>query len=140
MYVYHISESNIKEESKTLMESGIIPEGHMVGIVIDIRPKECKGKDGNKFTLIEFIIRGADNKRYKKSYSVDFMRKYLNQMNIKINSLKECAVSFRPSGDYNNAAAVGFIGASDEDLCDVSVHYYVNEETSYDDYFEKLGL
>lgn len=140
MYAYHISENNIKTESKNFRENEIIAEGHMLGTVIDIRPRECKGKDGNKFTLIEIVIRGEDNKRYKKSYSVDFMRKYLNQLKIKINSLKECAVSFRPSGDYNNAAAVGFIGASDEDLSDVSIHYYINEETSYDDYFEKLGL
>ena len=61
-------------------------------------------------------------------------------MKVKINDLKECAVSFRPSGDYNNAAAVGFIGADEADSTDFKVHYYVNEEVSYDDYFEKLGL
>ena len=74
MYKYFISANNVKAESEILRENVVIAEGHMVGTVIDIRPKECKGKDGNKFTLIEFIIRGVDNKRYKKSYSVDFMR------------------------------------------------------------------
>lgn len=135
-----LPENTLKTDSEKLREKGVIAEGHLLGTVIDIRPRECKGKDGNKFTLIEFIIRGEDNKRYKKSYSVDFMRKYLNQMKFKINNLKNCAVSFRPSGDYNNAAAVGFIGADNEDFSDIRVHYYVNEETSYDDYFEKLGL
>lgn len=117
--------------------------GEIFGFIVDIDAKECVGKNNNKFTLIEFSIKGQDNKRYRKTFSVDFMRAYLKQLDCEIQELTNVVVLVKPTGEYNNIgkfAPVASMNWNSDDAYFAALKY-INEPVVKDwDVFKKLGL
>ena len=124
-----------------MLDIEILQRNELIGYILDINARECTSKNGSKFTLIEFIVKGSDNKKYKKTFSVDFMRNYLKQLNCKIQDLMNVVVIIKPTGEYNNIGKFFPIGTSLTEEDTFILMRYINEpEVKSWDVFDKLGI
>lgn len=118
--------------------------GCMHGVIYDTQPRKITPKDGRPpFTMVDIYVKSDKGQRYKKSYSVDFMRKILNQLKIKMTDVNGLQVFFKQKDEFRNISSLNYIGATVTDagdLTDFRVIAYINEKTNNDTVWKELGL
>ena len=109
------NEETLKEACTAIREVQEMSDDYKAGTIIAIAVRECTRKDEEKtkFNMIDLTV-SSDGRTYKKSYSVDFLRKYLVQLGIKAENAFNAAVMFKPKDKFKNISYLAFIGVSDD--------------------------
>lgn len=113
-----------------------------IGYIDKVKIDECENSEnGQKFTMVRLIIVNEKGKEFKKSYSLEFYRKYINQLGVKSIDLKDTAVIFKKKDRFNNISA--FLPLQIDEDGKMSVFTYEDEDENGEDWrkaLEKLGI
>lgn len=122
-------------------EESIFKSANHIGRIQSIKIRECSNKETNeKFQMIDLIVEEKASV-YKKSYSVDFMKKLLGQMNCKSRDLLNLEVVFSVKQPYGNVGYLGFVHTIETDETQIiDVYTYKEQEETDFDALDKLGL
>lgn len=123
----------------------INPERVHYGRIIDLGVRECKRKDnGGEFEMLDVIVRGSNGKLFTKSFSIDFTRKFLMQLDKKVEDIYNAAVLFSVDRQYKSKISFFAFIARDEEAsadCGEDVYYiakYENEGEDKESVLKKL--
>ena len=123
------------------------PDGIEIGEITEINVLERKTREGNSFQQVELVVRAEDGKTYKKRYSVDFYRKFGNQIGYKAIETIGATVVFKPQPKYKNIGWFAYVTQievnQDEDgnvVYDYGVYQYIDDENDSKEKLEKLGI
>lgn len=123
------------------------PDGIEIGEIAEINVLDRKTREGNAFQQVELVVRAEDGKTYKKRYSVDFYRKFGNQIGYKAIETIGATVVFKPQPKYKNIgwfAYVTQIPHTQDENGNVSYEYdiyqYIDDENDSKEKLEKLGI
>lgn len=134
------SDYKIDEEFLKVMNEA----GYIHGTIINVEPRKITPRDDRpEFTMVDIYVKDIKGRRFKKSYSVDFIRKYLNQLNITVIDLAGKQVLFKQRDEFKNISALTFIAV--KELDDGSGVYpiqvsYINEPKDDTQRWKSLGL
>lgn len=102
-----------KVHAEDIEESFELPENRRVGIISRIDLRECKTEDNKEFVMIDIFVDCGKERR--KSYGVDFLRKYLKQLDLTVDDLIGKVVVITIKNDkYRTVSNLAFV-AKDED-------------------------
>lgn len=120
-----------------------IPDNAEIGFISNFATRECENKETHqKFTLIDVEVKNKRGKRFIKTFSVDFARKYFGQMGYKVKDLVDCVVFFT-RGEYSNIRSffpVVWENLDDNENPYYDIFRYNNEEARDYSIFDKLGI
>ena len=123
------------------------PDGIEIGEIAEINVLDRKTREGNAFQQVELVVRAEDGKTYKKRYSVDFYRKFGNQIGYKAIETMGATVVFKPQPKYKNIGWFAYVirieANKDEDgnvVYDYDVYQYIDDENDSKEKLEKLGI
>lgn len=123
------------------------PDGIEIGEITEINVLDRKTREGNAFQQVELVVRAEDGKTYKKRYSVDFYRKFGNQIGYKAIETIGASVVFKPQPKYKNIGWFAYVVQievnQDEDgnvVYDYNVYQYIDDENDSKEKLEKLGI
>lgn len=125
---------DVENIEKDLTEQSKLKDGQKVGRIIDLDMKDIE-KDGACFTYITVIINAK--KIYEKSFTVDFLRKFLTQFEISGEDLLNKVVVFS-LGRYNKVIGLHLLNRGEDG--DELVHYVDEHTTDVLQKLKKLGL
>lgn len=110
------NEATLKLAEEDIRASQEMSEEYMGGIVTAVAVRECTRKDETKttFSMIDLQVT-SKGKNFRKSYSVDFLRKYLNQLGVKAENLFGAAVMFKTKDKFKNISYLAVIGTNKND-------------------------
>lgn len=112
-----------------------------IGVIESINILDKKTQDGNAFQQFEYTVQAKDGKRYKKRYSIDFIRKYLIQIGRKANDTIGAVVVFRPQPKFKSIGWFAFIDEiMEEDGRFHEIVSYIDYDSDIADKLKKLGL
>lgn len=144
MTITKIQRSEMKDILKEMIADDYFnsPDDVKIGSIENIEVKTCKTKEGQEFEQIIFHVRSDDGKQYNKRMSVDFTRKYFNQLGVKARDLIGQAVVFKVKNKYKECGMFAFLSVEQEDGEDPCyvVNYFRDEEDDFMARLEKLGL
>lgn len=102
-----------KAHAEDIEEYFKLPENRRVGIISRIDLRECKTEDNKEFVMIDIFVDCGKERR--KSYGVDFLRKYLKQLDLVVDDLIGKVVVITIKNDkYRTVSNLAFV-AKDED-------------------------
>lgn len=123
------------------------PEGIEIGEISEINVLDRKTREGNAFQQVELVVRAQDGKMYKKRYSVDFYRKFGNQIGYKAIETIGASVVFKPQPKYKNIGWFAYILQTpinqDENgkiIYGYDIYQYIDDENDSKEKLEKLGI
>ena len=132
---------------KELIDDEMIynPDGVKCGRVVDILVLDKKNRDGQAYEQIQLVIEGDDNRRYTKNWSVDFTRKYFNQLGVKSADVIHAMCVFKVSqARFKNIGMFMFVKEIEDAGIDGRSCYatwaYEDEATDFTERLKKLGL
>lgn len=108
---------------------------------IEVLDKETREKQ--KYSQIQINVRSAEGKRYTKQWSVEFTRKYLNQIGYKAKDIINAVVIFKPDTRFKNIKAFMFLTnlVDDTEEPQYALAPFINEEdANVLARLEKLGI
>lgn len=114
------------------------PEGCKYGRIVDILVLDKKTREGQAYEQIQLVIEGSDRKRYTKNWSVDFCRKYFNQMGVKSADIHHAMVVFKVTDTRFKRIGM-FMFCVTDGVC-VTTEPYEEEGTDFSERLKKLGL
>lgn len=105
----------LKSACEEIRKAQEMSEDYKAGVITGIEVRDCvrKDEDKTKFNMIDLQVK-SNGKTYKKSYSVDFLRKYLLQLGIKAENLFNSAVMFKTKDKFKNIGYLAVIGVDEE--------------------------
>lgn len=117
-------------------------DGAKFGRIVDVIVLDKKTREGQPYEQIQLVIEGEDRKRYTKNWSVDFCRKYLNQLGVKAADLHHAMVVFKIAEQkFKRLGMFIFCVIADNDDGEyVVTEPYQEEGTDYSERLKKLGL
>lgn len=123
-----------------MVEDEIIynPEGCKYGRIVDILVLDKKTREGQAYEQIQLVIEGSDRKRYTKNWSVDFCRKYFNQIGIKSVDIHHAMVVFKVNDTRFKRVGMFMFCVTDDEF--VVTEPYEEEGTDFSERLKKLGL
>lgn len=112
------------------------------GRIVDVIVLDKKTREGQPYEQIQLVIEGEDRKRYTKNWSVDFCRKYLNQLGVKAADLHHAMVVFKiTEPKFKRLGMFMFcIIVEGENGHYISTEPFQEEGTDYSERLKKLGL
>lgn len=124
MKYFEIKEYN-KAQAESIEKSFDLPENRKVGTISRIDLRECKTEDNKEFVMIDLFVDCGKERR--KSYGVDFLRKYLKQLDLTVDDLIGKAVIITIKSDkYRTVSNLAFVGINEEGGLDIVS--YVDEK------------
>lgn len=114
------------------------PEGCKYGRIVDILVLDKKTREGQAYEQIQLVIEGSDRKRYTKNWSVDFCRKYFNQLGVKSADIHHAMVIFKITDTRFKRIGMFMFCVTDGDY--VTIEPYEEEGTDFSERLKKLGL
>lgn len=114
------------------------PEGCKYGRIVDILVLDKKTREGQAYEQIQLVIEGSDRKRYTKNWSVDFCRKYFNQIGIKSVDIHHAMVIFKITDTRFKRIGMFMFCVTDGEY--VTTEPYEEEGTDFSERLKKLGL
>lgn len=114
------------------------PEGCKYGRVVDILVLDKKTREGQAYEQIQLVIEGSDRKRYTKNWSVDFCRKYFNQLEVKSPDIHHAMVVFKISDARFKRVGMFMFCVTNGEY--VMTEPYEDEGTDFSERLKKLGL
>ena len=144
-----LSKKEMKPTLEKMKKDNIFfnPDGIEIGEIVEINILDRKTREGNAFQQVELIVRAEDGKIYKKRYSVDFYRKFGNQIGYKALETIGASVVFKPQPKYKNIGWFAYIAETihdrDEDgnaIYDYDIYQYIDDENDSKEKLEKLGI
>lgn len=118
--------------------------GFMVGQIIDAIPRKVSPKDGRPdFTMVDIYVKGNSGARFRKTFSVDFARKFLNFFELKIDKIFGLYVFFKQKDEYKNIGKMSFISCfkkEDGTIEDIEECEYINDKPDRSKEWKDLGL
>lgn len=141
MKLEYIYDSELKATLKGLIDNEIllVSDDVIIGNISEITSSEHSSKiDKTKYNMINLKIKGCDGKYYNKRYSVDFFRKLIKQLNIKVEYIENligATVLFKVKDKFKNITTPYFLAF---DTANNNYHLcsYVDEDN--DDAINKL--
>lgn len=133
------NDETLKTACVRIREVQDMNEDYKAGIITGIQVRECTRKDEEKtkFNMIDLTVT-SDGRTYKKSYSVDFLRKYLVQLGIKAENAFNAAVMFKPKDRFKNISYLAFIGTDGNDF--VTIPFVDEADADVLKKLKELGL
>lgn len=130
----------LKQACAEIREVQEMNEEYKAGVITGINVRECQRRDEDKtkFNMIDITV-ASDGRTYKKSYSVDFLRKYLVQLGIKAENTFNAAVMFKPKDKFKNIGYLAFIGV-DSDTKFVTIPFVDGADQDVLKKLKELGL
>lgn len=134
------NEEVLKQACAEIRQVQEMNEDYKAGTITGIQVRECtrKDEDKTKFNMIDITVT-SDGRTYKKSYSVDFLRKYLIQLGIKAENTFNAAVMFKPKDKFKNISYLAFIGV-DENTKFVTIPFVDEADQDVLKKLKELGL
>lgn len=114
------------------------PEGVKAGRIVDILVLDKKTREGQPYEQIQLVIEGTDSKRYTKNWSVDFCRKYFNQIGVKAADIHHAMVIFKLTDSKFKRAGM-FMFVENIEGAPFTCPYE-DEGTDFSERLKKLGL
>ena len=130
-------------ECKDVNSSVLVPADAELGNIVKIEVPERRTKEGATFYVVRLEVKFIDGKRYYKQYSVDFFRKYANQLGIKAQDVMGALVLAKRTTEYKRISFFSFVGETvDAETGEVTFEAlpYINEEEDMTSIFNKLGI
>lgn len=123
-----------------MVDCGVIynPEGCRYGRIVDILVLDKKTREGQAYEQIQLVIEGSDRKRYTKNWSVDFCRKYFNQLGVKSADIHHAMVVFKINDTRFKRIGMFMFCVTDGEY--VTTEPYEEEGTDFSERLKKLGL
>lgn len=117
-------------------------EGMLIGNISAIKVLERKTREGQPYNQIEISVRSTEGKTYTKRWSVDFTRKFLQQVGVKAEEIEGAVVIFKQKDNFRNIGFFAFVvGISDEDgEVGLDIRRYIDDGINFKDALKKLGL
>lgn len=144
MTITKLNQQQMKEALKEMISDEYFnnPDDIKIGNVENIEVKSCRTRDGQEFDQIIFHVRADDGKQYHKRMSVDFTRKYLNQIGVKAKDIIGQTIVFKVKNKFKECGMFAFLSyeKEDEDHAYYVVNYFRDEEEDFMAKLEKLGL
>lgn len=126
----------IHAELDELREDLGVPIAAGLGEITNYAVRECNGANG-KFKMVDIFVTANKNKVYRKSFSVDFARKFFNQLGYKVRECIGAKVFITVKKPYNNVGYMSFIVEDDGEL---NVWKYQEFSEDADKQLDELGL
>lgn len=144
MTITKLNQQQMKDALKAMISDDYFnnPDDIKIGAIENIEVKTCKTRDGQEFEQIIFHVRSDDGKQYHKRMSVDFTRKYFNQIGVKAKDIIGQTVVFKVKNKFKECGMFAFLSYEKEDddhACYV-VNYFRDEGDDFMAKLEKLGL
>lgn len=114
------------------------PDGAKYGRIVDILVLDKKTREGQAYEQIQLVIEGSDKKRYTKNWSVDFCRKYFNQLGVKSADIHHAMIVFKISDTRFKRMGMFMFCVTDGEA--VIPEAYEDEGTDFSERLKKLGL
>lgn len=114
------------------------PEDCKYGRIVDILVLDKKTREGQAYEQIQLVIEGSDRKRYTKNWSVDFCRKYFNQLGVKSADIHHAMVVFKIIDTRFKRIGMFMFCVTDDDY--ITTEPYEEEGTDFSERLKKLGL
>lgn len=124
------------ESLDELREDLGVPIAAGLGEISNYGVRECNGANG-KFKMVDVFITANKNKLYKKSFSVDFARKFFQQLGYKVRECIGAKVLITIKKPYNNVGYLSFLTENDGEL---SIWKYQDFSDDADKQLDELGL
>lgn len=117
-------------------------DGMLIGNISAIKVLERKTREGQPYNQIELSVRSTDGKTFTKRWSVDFTRKFLQQVGVKAEEIEGAVVIFKQKDNFRNIGFFAFVvGICDENgEVGLDIRRYIDEGTDFKDALKKLGL
>lgn len=146
MELVKVSKNTLEEYYEYHKDNKNIGNSVLCGSIKEIKTRDCASKEGNKFTMVDLIVETPKGKSYRRSYNVDFMKRYLTQLQKNIRDIYGACVYFTIKKPYNEISWLAFL-TTEEDFEEIDVHKiditsFKNEEepVNMEDIFKKLGF
>lgn len=140
---YYENGKKLEEVFENVKANCAVPSDCKIGYVTEVAVLERKTREGQSFNQIQFEVL-SEGRKYRKRYSIDFCRKYLNQLKVKAAECKLSIVIFKVNeAMYRSIGYFAFIDAAvnpDTGATDYFSCPYVDEGADYSAQLEKLGL
>lgn len=139
MEIFNASMNVAKEYCTSINEDAVFSFIVEVGKIKNIEISKHKNREtGQEFELIDLIIEDAKGKNKRKSWSVDFVRKYLRQLGVKLADTFGAVVLFTLDPQYKSPKFLCFNTVVDG--VPVPSPYVDEEKQDYIKRIEELGL
>lgn len=117
-------------------------DGMLIGNISAIKVLERKTREGQPYNQIELCVRSTDGKTFTKRWSVDFTRKFLQQVGVKAEEIEGAVVIFKQKDNFRNIGFFAFVIAISDENGEVGldIRRYIDEGTDFKDALKKLGL
>ena len=79
---YYENGKKLEEVFEKVKANCEVPSDCKIGYVTEVALLERKTREGQSFNQIQFEVL-SEGRKYRKRYSIDFCRKYLNQLKVK---------------------------------------------------------
>lgn len=124
---------------KSIREIGAFGETAVPAVITKVTVRECESKeDKTKFNMVDYELKTAAGKSVRKSFSVDFLRKVLNQLGVKAADLVGKVMIITVKDRFKQVGLFVPLAVSADGFC--PIQYQDEEETESLKKLADLGL